>query len=100
MTTCKLFDDNLSGSFTSLRRDDNGNVTVAVGIFMNNYPSLADGEFFPYELYDEELAERDEAEFKGFAADMMTGKHPFDGFQNPEAVKKARGTFSSRSLLL
>ena len=90
MTTCKLFDHTSSGSFTSLRRDDNGNVTVAVGIFMNNYPSVADGEFFPYELYDEEMAEREEVEFKGFAADVVTGKHPFEGFQNPEAVEKAK----------
>ena len=90
MTTCKLFDDNFSGSFTSLREDDNGNATVAVGIFMNNHPSVAEGEFFPFELRNDEIAARGESEFKGFAADMVTGKHPFDGFQSPEMVEKAR----------
>lgn len=89
-TTCKLAEDMNAGNLTSFRRDDKGNVTVAVGIFMNKYPSVVDGEFFPFELYDEEVAELEEGEFKGFAADVITGKHPFEGFQNPEAIEKAK----------
>ena len=78
-TTCKLAEDLNAGKLSSFRRDDKGNVTVAVGIFMNSYPSVVDGEFFPFELYDEEVAELEEDEFKGFAADVVTGKHPFEG---------------------
>lgn len=89
-TTCKLAEDLNAGKLSSFRRDDKGNVTVAVGIFMNSYPSVVDGEFFPFELYDEEVAELEEDEFKGFAADVVTGKHPFEGFQNPDAIEKAR----------
>ena len=89
-TTCKLAEDMDAGNLASLRRDDKGNVTVAVGIFMNRYPSVVDGEFFPFELYDEEVAELEEGEFKGFAADVITGKHPFEGFQNPDAIDKAK----------
>ena len=89
-TTCKLAEDMNAGNLTSFRRDDKGNVTVAVGIFMNRYPSVVDGEFFPFELYDEEVAELEEGEFKGFAADVITGKHPFEGFKNHDAVEKAK----------
>ena len=89
-TTCKLAEDMNAGKLSSFRRDDKGNVTVAVGIFMNRYPSVVDGEFFPFELYDEEVAELEESEFKGFAADVITGKHPFEGFQNPDAIEKAK----------
>ncbi len=89
-TTCKLAEDMNAGNLSSFRRDDKGNVTVAVGIFMNKYPSVVDGEFFPFELYDEDVAKLEEGEFKGFAADVITAKHPFEGFQNPDAVEKAK----------
>ena len=89
-TTCKLAEDTNASNLTSFRRDAKGNVTVAIGVFMNSYPSVVDGEFFPLELYDEEVAELEEGEFKGFAADVITGKHPFEGFKNPDAIEKAK----------
>ena len=89
-TTCKLAEDMNAGNLASFRRDDDGKVTVAVGIFMNRYPSVVDGEFFPFELYDEKVAQLEEGEFKGFAADVITGKHPFEGFKNTDAIEKAK----------
>ncbi len=89
-TTCKLIEDRDASNLTSFRRNANGDVTVAIGIFMNRYPSVIDGEFFPYELYKGEVAELAEGEFKGFAADVITGKHPFEGFKNPAALEKAK----------
>ncbi len=75
---------------TSLRHDADGNATVVVGIFMNRYPSVVGGDFFPFELYDEDVAQLAEGEFKGFAADVITGKHPFEGFKSSAALEKAR----------
>ena len=80
-----------SGDLSSFR-SDNGERTVAVGFYLNDYPTVTDGAFFPFELFnfsDEEIEEMGDS-FKGYSGDVMTGKDPFGGFISEQAITEAK----------
>lgn len=80
-----------SGDLSSFR-SENGERTVAVGFYLNDYPTVTDGAFFPFELFnfsDEEIEEMGDS-FKGYSGDVMTGKDPFGGFISEQAITEAK----------
>ena len=87
---CKISDT--SGGELSSFRSENGERTVAVGFYLNDYPTVTDGAFFPFELFhytDEEFEEIGDS-FKGYSGDVMTGKDPFGGFISEQAITEAK----------
>ena len=87
LATCKPADGNLN----SFRLNDDGSHLALVGVFMNDAPTVIQGEFFPFELYDEKMQALDEeGKFFGYSADKVTNKDPFAGFSGYEAIEEAR----------
>ena len=87
LITCKP--SATQSNLSSFRSDKEGNATVSIGIFMNDYPTVVDGEFFPFELYKGDFANLSGDAFKGFSADVITNKDPLEGFKNQEGIEKS-----------